>query len=71
MNRFLQILKMPQARRIVDLDAPETSIVHASIIRGKPFLRNLYVDFYNQLRGEIEDGVKGKVVVELTAVQIS
>ena len=65
MNRFLQILKMPEARRIVDLDAPEASIVHASILRGKPFLRNLYVDFYNRLRGEIEGEVKSKVVVEL------
>ena len=59
------MLKMPEVRGMVDLDAPETTVLHASIIRKKPFLRNLYVDFYKELRGAIQNEAKGKVVVEL------
>ena len=56
---------MPEARRIGDLDDPETGVVHGLLIQRKPFLRNTYVDFYQRLRCEIKDLFEDKVLVEL------
>ena len=65
MNRLLEVLKMPEARRIGDLDDPETSVVHGLLIQKKPFLRNTYADFYQRFRREIDDLFEDQVLVEL------
>jgi len=55
---------MPQVRDIIDLDDPAATMLHSEIIRQKPFLRKLYIDFYNQFTTAVPD-FENKVVVEL------
>jgi SAM-dependent methyltransferase len=43
---LLDFLKLPEAKNIHDLDAPEATLLHREIIKKKPFLKNLYLDFY-------------------------
>jgi SAM-dependent methyltransferase len=50
---------------VADLDAPATTIAHGQIIRSKPFLRRLYVDFYRRLAGWLPPQNDGRCVVEL------
>ena len=57
-------LRLPEAKD-VDLDAPSTTVQHARIIRQKPFLRRLYVDFYTQIRNGLPADLSGKKVLEL------
>lgn len=37
------------------LDAPETTLLHGSIIRKKQFLKRLYIEWYQNLASEIID----------------
>jgi len=62
--KILELLKMPQARGIKDLDDPAATMLHAEIIRQKPFLRKLYTDFYRQFITAVPD-FESKVIVEL------
>ena len=62
--KIIEWLKLPETRCIKDLDAPPTTLLHAEIIRNKPFLRKLYIDFYKQLRKAVPEPEK-KVLVEL------
>ncbi len=62
--KLLDWLKLPELRNIDNLDDPAVTLLHARIIREKPFLKNVYVDFYRQfaeLVGEPQD----KILVEL------
>ena len=61
---FLDFLKLPGARALQDLDAPETTISHRKIIRSKPFLRQLYLDFYANFFKKVPD-ITLKKCVEL------
>jgi len=61
---ILERLKLPEAKNIQDLDAPEVVLLHRSIIKKKPFLRKLYTDFYRMFALEVPDLAK-KVCVEL------
>jgi SAM-dependent methyltransferase len=61
---FLDWLKLPEVKNIKDLDDPATTLLHGRILRSKPFLRNLYVDFYGQFKKAVENP-DNKVLVEL------
>ena len=62
--RLLERLKLPEARDIDNLDAPSVTLLHADIIRKKPFLRRIYIDFYRQFADAAQTS-EGKVLVEL------
>jgi SAM-dependent methyltransferase len=57
-------LKLPQVGQIKDLDDPAVTLLHAEILRGKPFMRKLYADFYNQFKKAAPQPEK-KTLVEL------
>lgn len=39
-------LQVPEAGQLQDLDNPNTTLLHRAIIERKPFLQNIYADFY-------------------------
>lgn len=45
-----------------DLDSVEQLLRHEGAIRGKPFLRRLYADFYRKIRAELAAAARGPVV---------
>jgi|TARA_Y100000294_G_C8405338_1_gene276535 hypothetical protein len=45
-------LKLPVTKEITDFDAPATTLLHAEIIKRKPFLKKLHMDFYNEFQGQ-------------------
>jgi len=61
---MLDWLKLPEIKNIKDLDDPATTLLHGRILRSKPFLRNLYVDFYGQFKNAVQQP-ESKVLVEL------
>ena len=61
---ILNSLRLPEAKNIPDLDAPEVVLLHRSIIKKKPFLRKLYTDFYRAFGAAVPDFRK-KFCVEL------
>jgi SAM-dependent methyltransferase len=61
---ILDWLKLPETRGIKDLDDPATTLLHGKILRSKPFLRNLYADFYGQFKNAVQRP-DNKVLVEL------
>ena len=63
--KLLNAIKLPEVKGITDLDHASTTILHAKIIKSKPFLKNLYIDFYKMFKKSIEDEVDGKTYVEL------
>ena len=62
--KIIEWLRLPETRRIKNLDDPATTLLHGEIIQAKPFLRKVYVDFYRQFRKAVPDPEK-KVLVEL------
>lgn len=46
---LLAWLRFPEAPAIDDLDDAAVVGLHSGIIRRKPFLRQLYVDFYRKI----------------------
>ncbi len=61
---ILDWLKLPEIKNIKDLDDPSTTLLHARILRSKPFLGNLYADFYEQFKNAVQQP-ESKVLVEL------
>lgn len=61
---IIEWLKLPETRRIKDMDDPATSQLHAEIIQKKLFLKKLYCDFYKQFKKAVPDPEK-KVLVEI------
>jgi len=57
-------LKLPNKKQITDLDDPAVTLLHGEIIQQKPFLRNVYVDFYKRLKNAVGD-TENKTIVEL------
>jgi len=51
--KLIEWLKLPECKNIKDLDDPETTMLHSAIIQNKPFLKNIYIDFYNQFKGSV------------------
>ena len=54
LKKISEWLTLPEARGI-DLDAPESTQLHAAIIRKKPFLKNIYLDFYREFERAGQD----------------
>lgn len=57
-------LKLPEAKKIKNLDAPRASILHRKIIQKKQFLKRIYISFYNQFKESV-DPVSNKNLIEL------
>jgi SAM-dependent methyltransferase len=62
--KLLEWLKLPEIHDIDNLDAPGVTLLHADIIRKKPFLKRIYIDFYKQF-ADVVHAPEGKVLVEL------
>jgi len=62
--KIMDLFQQPETKCIKDLDDPATTLLHAKIIRKKPFLRKLYIDFYRQFEKVAYDYPK-QVLVEL------
>ena len=62
--RIIEWFRLPETKSIKDLDDPAATLVHAEILQKKPFLRELYRDFYRQFRKAVREP-EGKVLVEL------
>jgi SAM-dependent methyltransferase len=62
--KMVEWLRLPETRDIENLDDPATTLLHARIIKNKPFLKNLYTEFYNQFKDSMPDFEK-KFLVEL------
>ena len=63
--KIIEWIKLPEVKNINDLDVPSTTALHSKIIQEKPYLRKLYVEFYNQFKKSISGDIKAKAVVEL------
>ncbi|MDO8303041.1 MAG: class I SAM-dependent methyltransferase [Sedimentisphaerales bacterium] len=61
---MLDWLRLPETKNIADLDDPATTLLHAKIVRQKPFLKNTYLGFYSEFQTAFAD-TKGKTLVEL------
>lgn len=61
---MLDWLRLPETKNIADLDDPSTTLLHAEIVRKKPFLRKIYLDFYNEFQNAFPD-TAGKTFIEL------
>jgi SAM-dependent methyltransferase len=57
-----KLLALPGPTENYDLDDPRLTEARRDIILGKPFLKNLYVEWYNDLKKRLEKAPKGKVV---------
>lgn len=62
--KLLSCLQLDQKKDVTDLDDPSVTLLHGEIIQQKPFLRNIYIDFYNRLKNAVGD-TENKTVVEL------
>ncbi len=62
--KLLEWLRLPEIRDIEDLDDPSVTLLHAEILMKKPFLRRIYLDFYNRFKEAIPEK-QDKVLVEL------
>lgn len=59
LKKLIDSLKLPEIKNINDLDHFSTSELHAKIIQQKPFLKNLYLDFYKEFYRVIEKNPQG------------
>lgn len=59
---IIDILKLPEAKTIHDLDSPGTAKIHKQIIQKKTFLKNIYIDFYNEFKKTLETVPSGLIV---------
>jgi len=57
-------LKCPHGRCAEGLDDREVTLAHARILLEKPFLKNLYEDFYSELKQAVPES-ETKTIVEL------
>ncbi len=56
---LIDILKLPEAKLIQDLDSPDTAAIHKKIIQKKVFLKKLYLDFYSEFKQALAKAPKG------------
>lgn len=61
---FFDRLKLPETSSLTDLNAPETTLLHRSILQKKSFLKALYIDFYRTFEAAVPD-LDRKFCVEL------
>ncbi len=64
MIKLLDWLRLPDLKKIANLDDVSTILLHKEIIRKKPFLRQLYLDFYRDLLKTVGD-TTGKKCIEV------
>lgn len=62
---ILNILKLPYVKENKLLDHPKTTLLHAKIIQAKPYLKNIYTEFYSKLRKASPKKKKTMLFVEL------
>jgi SAM-dependent methyltransferase len=62
---LLDFLKLPDAELITDLDSPDTATIHQRIIQSKPFLKRLYVEFYQEFKKRFPQDRPVRCVVEI------
>jgi len=66
--KLIEWLKLPECKNIKDLDDPETTMLHSAIIQNKPFLKNIYIDFYNQFKGSVRgEAIMKKLLIVFIA----
>ncbi|MDH5680435.1 MAG: class I SAM-dependent methyltransferase [Spirochaetota bacterium] len=65
LRSFLNWLKLDETKAIDNLDDPATTLTHRKIIQEKPFLRRLYVEWYDSIIKGFGGTLEGKTVVEL------
>ena len=63
--KITEWLRLPETKAIRDLNSPETTLLHADIIQRKPFLKRVYIDFYNQFKKSLSGDLRAKLIVEL------
>jgi SAM-dependent methyltransferase len=57
-------LRLSETRDVEQLDDPAATMLHAEIIKKKPFLRQLYFDFYREFEKAVAPTF-GKVLIEV------
>lgn len=65
MTKLIEWLKLPEVKRAFGKDDISLTLLHSKIIRKKPFLKRLYIDFYEKMKRSAGDGLGGKFLVEL------
>lgn len=58
----IDLLKLKESKDISDLDSPCVANIHREIIDRKPFLKRIYIDFYNEFKDAIENIPSGKII---------
>ncbi len=59
---MLKFLLAHPLTRGIDIDRPEMTILRVSVIRSKPFLRQIYEEWYRMLRRELSESCAGSVL---------
>lgn len=57
LGKLLRLLRIEETVGL-DLDDPATTLIHREIIRNKPFLESIYIDWYQSLR-KLDGGLEG------------
>lgn len=65
MMKAIEWLQLPEFKNAPHRDERSLTLLYAKIIRKKPFLRRLYIDFYKQLKDALNCDVSAKTLVEL------
>ena len=60
-----RFFKLAQIKDVVDLDDPSTTALHAAIIHEKPFLKNLYIDFYHRVSAMLARQEVREAIIQL------
>ena len=59
---LIDLLKLPEAKNIDDLDSPSSAVIHKKIIEKKLFLKRTYTDFYKEFKKACEEIPQGSIV---------
>lgn len=57
-----KLMALNHTAHAADLDDPNTTLIHREIILKKPFLKKIYIRWYNYLLENLQDTPEGKVV---------
>ncbi len=62
---FSSWAKLPETKEISGLDDSRATLLHRDIIQKKPFLKNIYTDFYNRFKKIAGTFPRGALFVEI------
>lgn len=62
---ILDFFKLAHAKDNTFLDDPTTTFIHAKVIAQKPYLKNIYTQFYNEFKKSISKTKRKSLLVEL------